>query len=523
MSNAPKSDSTDDSRPLFSLLLPSRGRIPSLQTFFASLARTTCHPERLEVILVVDEDDVESQRFADDYIPLQKVVVPSGLTMGRLNNAAYERSTGRFVMLVNDDLSAHTLSWDEIVLAELERYPDDVALIHVNDELFRARLCTFPLVSRRACAAIGLCDPDYRRYRIDDDIYATYCLLALLGFPRISYLPHVVFEHHNFQTHVAAGAAAFHSADNKAYVLDPRHAAIDKATFESRAEQRQRDAIRLAELIDPYIDDVRRQQFRDALQRGANNRPIRLRDFVRRVQPPRESTSVAVYLHVSEETAAASERLREWLDSAGSKVRTTGYLLAVDNEPLRSRAIRINQMLQQTREDYALFMDFEMTPEPGWLDRWLSAFDGQTGLVASNFRGPAGEVISCGIEWSGLVGDPFRWREGAETRRTEKAVAMSAFMIDVHACGHVRFDETFNGIRLDLDFCCKVWEQGFGVVSANFLPMAKLESSGLLNLIPGDSPDSPAFAARWISSGRWTRLEEGIWTDYQLSAPARTK
>ena len=41
----------------FSLLLPTRGRPEMLKTFLTSLAKHTAHPEAVEVLLVMDEDD----------------------------------------------------------------------------------------------------------------------------------------------------------------------------------------------------------------------------------------------------------------------------------------------------------------------------------------------------------------------------------------------------------------------------------------------------------------------------------
>ena len=113
--------------------------------------------------------------------------------------AGYEACSGRYVMLLNDDVIVRTPGWDDRVRACFQDFPDELVLIHTNDLLFGETLCTFPLVSCAYCDLTGgICPRDYIRYRIDDHIGDTFNLLALLGERRIVYLPEVVFEHFHY-------------------------------------------------------------------------------------------------------------------------------------------------------------------------------------------------------------------------------------------------------------------------------------------------------------------------------------
>src|SRR5438445_12213521 len=103
-------------------------------------AGTAAHPGRLEVVLVVDADDPASL-VQHPLLTVRHVVVPPGQTMGTLNNAGYDASTGAYVMLLNDDVIVRTPGWDATVLACFRRFPDPFVLVHVNDTLMRDHLC----------------------------------------------------------------------------------------------------------------------------------------------------------------------------------------------------------------------------------------------------------------------------------------------------------------------------------------------------------------------------------------------
>ena len=236
-------------RPLFSLIVPTRGRPAQLRRMLDSVAQTAYHPERLEVVLVVDADDPASL-VAHPRLTIRHVVVEPGRTMGELNNAGFAASTGDFVMLLNDDVIARTPGWDATAWACLRRFPDPFVLVHVNDTLMRDHLCVFPLTSRAFYELTGgVCPAEYRRYRIDDHIEDVFNLLGALGERRVVYLPDVVFEHDNAVQHPEAGAV---------YMSDPAILALDAPLFDVLLPERKELALRVCETIDGRADPLRR-------------------------------------------------------------------------------------------------------------------------------------------------------------------------------------------------------------------------------------------------------------------------
>ncbi|MBN9122101.1 MAG: glycosyltransferase [Planctomycetes bacterium] len=235
-------------RPLFSLIVPTRGRPAQLRRMLDSVARTASHPERIEVVLVVDDDDPASLA-THPRLAVRHVVVAPGRTMGALNNAGFAASAGDYVMLLNDDVIVRTPGWDAIALRCFGRFPDPFALVHVNDTLMRDHLCTFPLTSRAFYELAGeVCSAEYERYRIDDHIEDVFNLLVVLGERRVVYLPDVVFEHDNATQHPEAGAV---------YLSDPVILAADAPRFDALLPRRKELAWRVCAAIGARPDPSR--------------------------------------------------------------------------------------------------------------------------------------------------------------------------------------------------------------------------------------------------------------------------
>src|SRR5437870_7996953 len=88
----------------FSFLLPTRNRPQQVNTLFQSIVDTTHNLNEIEVVLGVDDDDLASQNITHDKLAVKTVVIPKRSTMGKLNRACFEASSGRYVMLINDDV-----------------------------------------------------------------------------------------------------------------------------------------------------------------------------------------------------------------------------------------------------------------------------------------------------------------------------------------------------------------------------------------------------------------------------------
>jgi hypothetical protein len=301
-------------RPTFSLIVPTRGRPDQLRRFLASVAATAARPDEIEVVLVVDDDDPARAGVEHPNLAIRAVVGPPGRTMGALNTAGYAASVGDYVMLLNDDVVIRTRGWDRTALRWLRRFPDGIALVHVNDTLIRDYLCTFPLVPRRFCElAGGICPSEYRRYRIDDHIEDVFNMLAVLGARRSVYLPDVIFEHTNAFIHESAG---------RVYQSEPVALAEDAAGFDALAPARKVLALRLIEHIAPAASPEVAAARRAALDALTDPFALRTPDRHHVIRAPLWRRSPAIV-----GSAAARLRACYWRGGVGGLARATSRRL----------------------------------------------------------------------------------------------------------------------------------------------------------------------------------------------------
>jgi glycosyltransferase involved in cell wall biosynthesis len=222
--------------PFISMILPTRGRVSSLQRFLKSIILHTDQPHQLEIILVIDKDDRESIEFEFPDLLIKKRIVRPGQSMGSLNQAGFEVSSGRYLMLVNDDVVIQTDHWDNKLRSVLDKYTDSVILAHVNDLIFHHVLCSFPIVSREYCEiAKGICPIGFNKYNIDDHIFATFRITAALGASRIIFFPFIIFNHLNYVM----------QSGRRTYSINPEIKAQDEILFHKLHEERLSVAVEL--------------------------------------------------------------------------------------------------------------------------------------------------------------------------------------------------------------------------------------------------------------------------------------
>ena len=510
--------------PRFSFLLPTRGRPKLVSRFFQSILETTGRVQDLEIILAVDEDDLESQNISHDQLTIKKITLPRGASMGALNRACFDASSGQYVMLVNDDIILRTKDWDKTVAAAFASFPDDIALIHVNDLLFREKLCTFPFLSRRTCLEIGICPAEYRRYRIDDHIYDIYNMLAYLGHKRILYLPDVVFEHENHTTEqIPSKDQIFRSLDNKIYSPNQEIIEQDARIFENKTEERKQGVMKLVRLIEEDQFTRRRSQketiYSGLLAQIQDPFSYRRSDFVNKfslkeghVTKTTPKTTIAVVT-----SDFRNEHAVQCLSLI--KKHTKNYeLLILDNSKSKefSHPREMNKVLRNVETDYLVLMDDDVFVEEEWLEGMIKAVDEETGVVAPLHKDKNGMLSFSGAY---LAGDGLGTHEHTFDRpdrpREMQVYCSAILLIDMKKCGHIFMDETYKKYFFDLVHGLEVWEAGFKTVCT---PEVAVVHAGGATMKWGSQEanqllksDRARFIQHWVQTGRLARLEQGIW------------
>ncbi|MBI1913858.1 MAG: glycosyltransferase [Planctomycetes bacterium] len=511
--------------PTFSLIVPTRRRVPTLRRLLASLAETAARPEQLEVLLVVDQDDPASQEVLEHLtLNVRAVVVPPGLTMGALNATGYESSSGRYLMLLNDDVVARTSGWDDRMLGCFRACPDEILLVHVNDLIFGDELCTFPVVSRRFCElAGGICPREYVRYRIDDHIGDVFNLLAVLGERRTFYLPDVVFEHLPFHPR-RAGSVSDRSQSgsviqrwaprDRVYHSDPAVLAGDARRFDALFPRRKELALQLKD----YLDGEARRA--EAARRRQLLESIRDPFSLRVPQRLRTATDTPVTVAI----VAADAEEPGWRRCLASlRARKGCELIVLDHREAPDGHVprELNRLMNAARTEAVLLL-WGPVFGAGWLDRMLGCLGPDVGVVVPPLR--IGSAASAGVvfhpDGSGHYGPVLG--EVAEPRPVLTFASPVALI--ARARCPLRFDETYRRHFFDLDLGLRVWESGLRVVCC---PSPAVAGRPSLDHAPGsphgppyqDGPFSPEifdadrrfFAGQWWGEGRFDRLQREVW------------
>lgn len=138
-----------------SIVLPTRKRINGLQELFQTLIHTTKFFDRLQICLVIDDDDLDTITFVNRFsspLNITSFIIPHGkYILSQWWNIGYENiATGSILMLCADDFRFRSQHWDQLVYDAFNSYPDKILLLY-GDDLFiskRLKIATFSFVHR---------------------------------------------------------------------------------------------------------------------------------------------------------------------------------------------------------------------------------------------------------------------------------------------------------------------------------------------------------------------------------------
>jgi len=493
---------------MFSFIVPTRGRPQSLVRLCDSIHTNTSLPDRLEVVFVMDSDDEESLKFEYARLNIRKVVVAPGMAMGELNMAGYRAAVGRYLMLLNDDVVVRSPAWDERVLEVFQRYPDGIVLVHVNETIFRDKLCTFPFLTRTFCElAGGICPAGYLRYRIDDHIHNIFDLLAMLGQRRRVFLPDLIFQHHN---------VVETDAGDK-YVPNPEIHAIDTRLFDALLPERKRLALATMEVIDRHANMEKRRVREMRLKPIFDSVAIRDPGHAR-IHPMREGDLDRPRVTVGIVSAdLRSDHARKCVDLV--KQHTRNYdLVIVDNNNGAgfNHAREMNRLLEFCRTDYIVLMDDDVFVREGWLEGMLRAMGPEVGVVT-----PVHYDRNGVFSYAGVVMQPddsghhMHMLRIGESPQHIQTLCSAIMLIDMARCGHIRLDETYSKYFLDIDYGLRVWEEGCRVVCS---PWTQVTHIGGGTMEQGSDRSVQLFddqrrhyVREWVDTRRIHALYRGIW------------
>lgn len=170
-----------------SILLPSAHE-SKRSKFIASLYETVSDWSQIELVICLDaDDDNEDGKTMRHGNYVYTFAAPSKYR-GRFFDAAWKASTGRFLLMANDDILFKTKGWDKLI--PYDKYPDDLVVFGFRDNQFNERFFCHPVWSRKAMEmGDNLFGPNYWITKCDNTVFDIH------PPNRRIYLPEIELEH----------------------------------------------------------------------------------------------------------------------------------------------------------------------------------------------------------------------------------------------------------------------------------------------------------------------------------------
>ena len=172
-----------------SIVIPSRGRPEKLLEMMNSVIDCASSPELIEFVLYLDNDET-----SDYEMFYKRAVIIKGdrAHMGKMFSACILKSSGKTIVICNDDVIVSTNKWDDIIYENLKSYDDNIFLMYPNDLNKGSALCTFPIFSKELFLKFpGILPGDLTL--IDLHLRDLFFQLKGLGINRIKYLNNDLF------------------------------------------------------------------------------------------------------------------------------------------------------------------------------------------------------------------------------------------------------------------------------------------------------------------------------------------
>ena len=146
-----------------SILIPTRERSFKFERFLNSILKNTQKLERCEILVLVDSDDPEKNRYLDLINEFKKekfnikVYHENLTTHGKRNNFLARNSSGEILFPANDDMIFITKNWDYLLDVEFSKnLKNKPFCLWVNSgNKYPYLFCHFPIINRKWYECLG--------------------------------------------------------------------------------------------------------------------------------------------------------------------------------------------------------------------------------------------------------------------------------------------------------------------------------------------------------------------------------
>lgn len=236
-----------------SLLAPTRGRPDQAIRLALSVLQTASQPKRVELLFYIDNNDAEQANYIQAFQQHQlqfdrflrcSLMIGEAIGISKAWNELAARSQGDLLVMAADDQTYNTAGWDDRLLTEVQRFEDEIFCAWFNDGHWGAKLCTFPIVSRRWCLTLG-----YFTTGLFECLYDDLWIMDLAQrLDRLHYIPNVLTEHLHWSYGKSEIDATYGKQVNTEGQLKPP-VRRDMNLFSRTAPYRETDARRLMQMM----------------------------------------------------------------------------------------------------------------------------------------------------------------------------------------------------------------------------------------------------------------------------------
>jgi len=118
------------------VLVPTRGRVSSMEGLVKSIIETSDNKENNEVIFYIDDDDTESIKATESLNLMYgnvKCVIGGRIVLSDMWNKCFEASDSDIFMQCGDDIRIRTKGWDSIVRKKFAEIEDRIGFVFGYD------------------------------------------------------------------------------------------------------------------------------------------------------------------------------------------------------------------------------------------------------------------------------------------------------------------------------------------------------------------------------------------------------
>ena len=239
------------------ILTPSRNRPNHLISFLKTVYSLAENKENVTTYNYIDDDDPklkEYKELAKYRSENNKVLIGKPQSVSKSWNVLAReaiKNDSEILIMGNDDMIYRTYGWDQLLIKEVDKYPDRIFCMWFEDLNKGKKHCAFPIVSKEWYKALGYFTPGIFNFGYND----TWIFDIACRIKRDHFIPHIINEH----LHWTLGKMEKDETTIRARMSSNKGGTfqLDKKIFKSTESKRIEAAIKLLSIMAPLNTSIK--------------------------------------------------------------------------------------------------------------------------------------------------------------------------------------------------------------------------------------------------------------------------